>query len=175
MSKFTDKASNIKMVALDVDGVLTDGGIIYDNDGIESKRFSVRDGLGIRLLLDSGIKVGLITARKSAIVEKRAKELSLSFVHQGIKKKWPCLLAELEKEQITSAQCAFMGDDLLDLPILTKVGLAAAPDDAAHEVLEQVHWVADKAGGQGAVRDLAEMILKSQGKWSDIVSGLVAK
>ncbi|MBF0445587.1 MAG: HAD-IIIA family hydrolase [Magnetococcales bacterium] len=160
------------MVALDVDGVLTDGGIFFDNEGIETKRFSVRDGLGIRLLLDSGIKVGLITARKSAVVQKRAQELSLSFVHQGVKNKWPCLKAELDKEQITPLHCAFMGDDLLDLAILTKVGLATAPEDAAQEVLERVDWVAAKPGGRGAVRDLAEMILKSQGNWAEIVSRL---
>ncbi|MBF0193789.1 MAG: HAD hydrolase family protein [Magnetococcales bacterium] len=160
------------MVALDVDGVLTDGGILFDNDGVEAKRFSVRDGLGIRLLLDSGIKVGLITARKSAVVEKRAQELSLSFVHQGIKNKWPCLKAELDREKITPKQCAFMGDDLLDLPILTKVGLSTAPNDAAKEVLERVDWIAAKAGGQGAVRELAQMILKSQGSWDAIVSRL---
>ncbi len=167
-----ERASCIKMVALDVDGVLTDGGIIIDNAGIEAKRFSVRDGLGIRLLLDSGIKVGLITARRSQVVSRRAEELSLSFVHQGVKDKWRCLQEEMTHSAIDAQACAFMGDDLIDLAILTRVGLAAAPCDAAPEVLERVHWISDKPGGGGAVRHLAEGILQAQGLWSSHVTRL---
>ena len=165
-----DLAKKVKMVALDVDGVLTDGGIFIDNAAVEAKRFYVRDGLGIRLLLDSGIKVGLITARNSQVVSRRAQELSLSFVHQGVKEKWHCLQGEMERAGIESDACAFMGDDLIDLPILSKIGLATAPADAAPEVLERVHWVAQRPGGRGAVRDLAEEILKAQGMWAGIVS-----
>ncbi len=170
MSKFTELARRVRMVALDVDGVLTDGGIIIDNDGVETKRFYVRDGLGIRLLLDSGIIVGLITARRSDVVAKRAKELSLSFVHQGVKEKWSCLQEEMARHQVEPGACAFMGDDLIDLPILTRVGLATAPADAAFEVRERVHWVAENPGGRGAVRDLAEAILQAQERWTGIVS-----
>ncbi|MBF0358158.1 MAG: phenylphosphate carboxylase subunit delta [Magnetococcales bacterium] len=161
------------MVALDVDGVLSDGGISIDNSGIESKRFYVRDGLGIRLLLDSGIKVGLITARKSKVVEKRAKELSLTFVHQGVKDKWGCLQSEMEQAKLKSTECAFMGDDLIDLAILTKVGLATSPVDAAPEVINHVDWVSQKPGGSGAVRELAEEILKAQNMWDGIINRLI--
>jgi 3-deoxy-D-manno-octulosonate 8-phosphate phosphatase (KDO 8-P phosphatase) len=166
------QARRIQMVALDVDGVLTDGGIIIDNAGVEAKRFYVRDGLGIRLLLDSDIQVGLITARNSKVVSRRAEELRLSFVHQGVKDKWSCLQAEMERAGIAAQGCAFMGDDLIDLPILTRIGLATAPADAAPEVLKQVDWVASNPGGRGAVRDLAEAILQAQDKWAGIVSRL---
>ena len=174
MNNIYAQAKRIRMLALDVDGVLTDGGIIIDNGAVEAKKFFVRDGLGIRLLLDSGIKVGLITARNSQVVSKRAAELSLSFVHQGVKAKWSCLQAELQKEQITPQECAFMGDDLVDLPILTKIGLATAPADAVPEVKERVHWVARHPGGVGAVRELAEIILQAQGFWDGIVAGYTA-
>ncbi|MBF0401449.1 MAG: HAD hydrolase family protein [Magnetococcales bacterium] len=161
------------MVALDVDGVLTDGGIYLDNAGVESKRFYVRDGLGIRMLREAGLSVGLLTARHSPLVAQRAKELSLSFVHQGIKDKWSCLQEELAKAHLDPVHCAYMGDDLIDLKVLQKVGLSTAPGDADPEVCRRVHWVAGAWGGRGAVRELAENILRTQNRWDNILSALL--
>ncbi|MBF0415528.1 MAG: HAD-IIIA family hydrolase [Magnetococcales bacterium] len=164
----------IRVVALDCDGVLTDGGIHLDGAGQESKRFHVTDGLGIRLLLDAGIAVGLISARQSQAVSRRGEELSLSFVHQGVRgSKWLCLQAELMKLGCDASQCAAMGDDLVDLDILCRVGLASAPRDAAEEVQRRVHWVASASGGHGAVRELAEGLLMSQGRWETTVARFI--
>ncbi|MEO5340005.1 MAG: hypothetical protein H7837_05710 [Magnetococcus sp. MYC-9] len=161
----TQRAIAVRMVALDVDGVLTDGGIYLDANGVESKRFHVRDGLGIRLLLQAGMRVGVVTARHSALVAHRARELSLSFVHQGVQDKWECLQRELAKAGLDPVHCAFMGDDWVDLPVLDQVGLATAPGDADPEVRRRVHWVATALGGQGAVRELAENLLRTHGRW----------
>ncbi|HIJ85757.1 MAG TPA: HAD-IIIA family hydrolase, partial [Magnetococcales bacterium] len=151
------------MLALDVDGVLTDGVIHLDAEGHEHKRFHVTDGLGIRLLLEAGLRVGLITARRSVAVAKRAEELSLSFAHMGVRGgKWQCLQGELLKGGIRPDQCACMGDDLIDLEMLCRVGLATAPMDARPEVKQRVHWVASLPGGRGAVRELAEGLLMAQ-------------
>lgn len=168
-----ERATPIRMVALDVDGVLTDGGIYLDNNGVESKRFYVRDGLGIRLLRESGLLVGLLTARQSPLVAHRAKELSLSFVHQGIQDKWACLQDELAKAGLDPVHCAYMGDDLIDLKVLQKVGLSTAPGDADPEVCRRVHWVATACGGRGAVRELAENILRTQNRWGNMLATLL--
>lgn len=167
------RAEQIRMLVLDVDGVLTDGGISLDHNGEESKRFHVRDGMGIRLLLQAGFVVGLITARSSPAVAKRAKELSLSFVHQGVKNKWACLQNELEKAQLNPVQCAYMGDDWVDLGVLLRVGLATAPADAEKEVQKRVHWVANRNGGFGAVRELSENLLHSQNQWEKSISAFI--
>lgn len=167
-----ERAANIRMVVLDVDGVLTDGGIYLGEQGLELKRFYVRDGLGLRLLLQAGFIVGILTARQSSLVTERARELSLSFVHQGVKNKWACLRHELEKANLSPNQCAYMGDDLVDLQVLQRVGLATAPADADSEVLRRVHWVAEQKGGQGAVRSLAEKLLQTQFRWETIVATL---
>ncbi len=137
---------------------------------MESKRFYVRDGLGIRLLLEAGITVGCITARNSPLVTQRGTELGLSFVHQGIKEKWHCLQNEINGRGLVPRQCAFMGDDLIDLPILSRVGLASAPADADPEVVHRVHWLARRKGGWGAVRELAEGLLRAKGIWDRAVS-----
>lgn len=169
-SDIIKKAKEIKMVALDVDGVLTDGGIILDDHGTQSKRFYVRDGLGIRLMLQSGLKVGLLTARQSNLVTIRSQELSLSFVHQGVHDKWACLQEELQKTGLTPQQCAFMGDDWVDLPVLNRVGLSSAPLDADTEVRNRVDWISTKKGGHGAVRELAEKLLHAQNKWTSLLA-----
>lgn len=171
----TERATSIRMVVLDVDGVLTDGSIYFDENGLESKRFHVRDGMGIRLLLQADFIVGVLTARQSTMVTQRAKELSLSFVHQGVKDKWACLQHELEKAALSAKQCAYMGDDLLDLRVLQHVGLATAPADADSEVRNRVHWVATQKGGKGAVRELAKNLLHTQKKWHAIVSTFVVE
>ena len=166
---FLKRAAAVRLVVLDVDGVLTDGGLYLDDDNRQSKRFFVRDGLGIRLLIDAGIAVGLITGRRSKVVEHRAAELNLSFFHQGVDDKGPQLDAELKARGLEAAACAYMGDDLIDLGVLSRVGLATAPADAVQEVRDRVHWVAPHGGGHGAVRALAEGILSAQGRWAESV------
>jgi 3-deoxy-D-manno-octulosonate 8-phosphate phosphatase (KDO 8-P phosphatase) len=168
-----ERLDRIRVVALDVDGVLTDGGLLIGQQGELGKRFHVRDGMGMRLLMEAGIRVGLITARYSRIVTRRAAELDLTFVHQGIRDKWDCLASELNRQGIPPDACAFMGDDLQDLRVMSQVGLSAAPADGARDVRERVHWVSACNGGQGAVRDLAEWILRTQGRWSAIVEARV--
>nr|CRH08021.1 3-deoxy-D-manno-octulosonate 8-phosphate phosphatase [Candidatus Magnetococcus massalia] len=165
-----DKGRRIRLIALDVDGVLTDGGIYYGNAGEELKRFHVRDGLGVRLMVDAGIQVGVITARRSELVARRAKELGMTFIHQGVKDKWHCFEQQITQLNIPLEQCGFMGDDLIDLPILTRVGLATTPADGHAEVKKRVDWVAPQPGGNGAVRALADQILQLQGHWDGVLA-----
>ncbi|MBF0189237.1 MAG: HAD hydrolase family protein [Magnetococcales bacterium] len=164
------RAATVRLVALDVDGVLTDGGIIWDENGVETKRFSVRDGMGIRLLLDAGYSVGIITARRSRLVERRAEELSLTFLHQKVDNKWSCLHNELQSRGLSPEHVAFMGDDLVDLPVLRRVGFGAAPADAVQDVVHAAHWQSSQGGGHGAVRQMAETLLKASGRWEKAVS-----
>ncbi|OSM01627.1 KdsC family phosphatase [Magnetofaba australis] len=172
--QLAERAAKIRLLALDVDGVLTDGGIYLDNAGGEMKRFNVQDGLGARLLLDAGVAVGVITARKSDLVARRARELKLAFAHQGAHEKWACLEQEMATRGLTADQCAFMGDDLVDLGVMSRVGLAACPANAHEETRRRSHWQASAAGGEGAVRELADHILRAQGRWDEIVAAMVA-
>ncbi|MEG3639396.1 KdsC family phosphatase [Magnetococcus sp. PR-3] len=167
------RLKEIRLVALDVDGVLTDGGIYYGNQGEELKRFYVQDGLGIRLMLDAGIHVGLITARQSQLVARRGAELKMSFVHQGVKEKWGCLREEMTRLGVEPSQCAYMGDDLIDLSILTRVGVSTTPADGHMAVQERVDWVAPKPGGAGAVRALSDVVLQTQGVWDTIMARMI--
>ncbi|MBF0625342.1 MAG: hypothetical protein HQL82_11120 [Magnetococcales bacterium] len=164
------RARAVRLVVLDVDGVLTDGGLYLLEDGGEAKRFHVRDGQGIRSLIEAGIPVGWITARQSKLVERRARELDISFLHQGVQRKWTLLDGILGERRLPPEACAYMGDDLVDLETLGRVGLAAAPADAHPEVLGAAHWIAAAAGGQGAVRELADGILLHQGRWEAILA-----
>lgn len=156
----------IKLVALDVDGVLTDGSIHLDADGRELKRFHVADGLGIKHLRDQGLEVAIISGRASPAVAARARELGIAHVHQGVPDKLAVLGQLLEQLGLTPGQVAYMGDDLPDLTVLRQVGFAVAPADARPEALAAARWVTRAPGGQGAVRELAEHLLRAQGKWS---------
>ncbi|MBF0143441.1 MAG: hypothetical protein HQL59_08285 [Magnetococcales bacterium] len=169
------RARSVRLLGLDVDGVMTDGGIVLTSGGDESKRFDVRDGLGLRLLLDAGVVVGIITGRSSGVVARRGAELGLAFVHQGVTDKWSCLEAEIQARGIAVGACAYMGDDLPDLPLLLRVGLGAAPADAHWEVRRRVDWVSDRAGGRGAVRQLCEGILVAQGRWEGVLRRLTGE
>jgi 3-deoxy-D-manno-octulosonate 8-phosphate phosphatase (KDO 8-P phosphatase) len=165
-----ERARRVRLVLLDVDGVLTDGKILVHADGTESKTFDIRDGTGIVLAQKAGVRVGLLSARQSASTTERANQLRITIVRQGALDKlttYEALCAELGLED---RDVAFMGDDLLDLPVLSRVGLAAAPADAVPEVRAIVHWVSHARGGDGAVRELAEMVLKSQGRWDALVA-----
>lgn len=164
------KAKMIKLVALDMDGTLTDGSIIICADGEMFKRFNVKDGLGITAAKRYGLRIAVITGRKGPIVQRRADELGIgSDVMSGIAAKKQALLALTEKYNLTLDNIAFMGDDLNDLPALLIAGLSAAPADAAEDVKRRVDFIAPHKGGQGAVRDLLELILKAGGFWQAIV------
>lgn len=163
------KASAIKIVGFDVDGVLTDGRIIVHDDGQESKNFHSRDGLGLKFLMRCGIEPVIITGRQSRVVEIRANDLGISELHQSVADKWPVFEDILKRRGLEPHQAAFAGDDLIDLPIMTRVGLAMAPADASAEVLAAAHYISRFNGGQGAVRQMVEFILKAQGRWEEVV------
>lgn len=154
---------------MDVDGVLTDNSIIYYETNKDIKVFSARDGLGIEMLHHIGIKTGIISGRVSPIVEYRAKELGISEIKQGIKDKKSCLSDLMQKYSLSSEEVLYMGDDLIDLPILLQVGLSVAAADAHPEVLERVHCVCQSPGGKGAVREVADLLIKAQGKWEEVL------
>ncbi len=149
---------------MDIDGTLTDGSILIGPDGEVMKRFSVRDGLGLRLLADAGIELAIVTARQSAIVRQRAAELRIGRVHQGVKDKRQMVEQLCAELGLSPAQAAFAGDDWPDLPAMRACGLAVAPADAEPAVLAAAHWVAPRRGGHGALRDVAEFILAAQGR-----------
>ncbi len=159
------RAANVSLVILDVDGVLTDGRLYFGAQGEALKVFDVRDGHGIKLLRQAGIEVAILSSRRSEIVEVRARELGIVHVLQGEADKCAGFERLLAEMNTTPAQCAFIGDDWPDLPVLTKVGLAAAVADARPEVRRIAHWIAPAEGGRGAVRQLAEFILRAQGKF----------
>ena len=159
-----NRAAKVKLLALDVDGTLSDGRLWYGADGKEIKSFHVLDGLGMKLLRDHHIEVALITARESPIVQQRARELGLRHVYQASRDKHESLMHLCQAISVKPEQIAYMGDDLPDLPVLRVVGLATAPANAHPWVRGVVHWVTQQRGGEGAVRELCDAILISQGK-----------
>lgn len=165
---FRDKAKLIKMLLLDVDGVLTDGTFERHGDD-EVKRFHSRDGIGFALARRAGLKIGLISGRSSRAVEHRARELKLHFVRLGTDDKLSAFQHALEQEGLSEEQVAFMGDDLPDLPVLSRAGLSAAVADAHAEVKSRVHYVTRARGGFGAVRELIDEILDAQGLLQDLI------
>jgi 3-deoxy-D-manno-octulosonate 8-phosphate phosphatase (KDO 8-P phosphatase) len=166
------KAAPIRLVLFDVDGVLTDGTILLHADGSEAKRFGIRDGAGIVLAQRAGLTIGLLSARRSAPTAHRAAELGISLVRQGVSSKLQAYAQILAELRLRDEEVAYMGDDLLDLPVLARAGFAAAPGDARPEVRSRVHWVSAAPGGCGAARELLEVILRAQGKWDAIVREL---
>ena len=159
------RLAKIKLLILDVDGVMTDGRIIFDSNGIESKFFNVKDGHGIKMLQRSGIEIGIISGRESRVVANRATELGITQVYQKSLDKLVPYRQMLEATGVSDEQVAFMGDDVIDIPLLRRVGFAAAPADAVSEVLPFAHFVAKNRGGWGAVRELCDLIMKAQGTW----------
>lgn len=152
------KLSKIKLLLLDVDGILTDCRIFFDPNGEWRRFFSIRDGYGIKLLLDNGFQVGIITASKSKDIAERAKMLKLTYFYEGSLDKEPAYQEILIKSGLTAEQVAYMGDDLFDLPILTQVGFAATVADAMEEVKNKVHYIAKRPAGNGAVREVCDLI-----------------
>lgn len=172
--ELADKIMAVKLVVFDVDGVLTDGRIIFSNSGEETKLFDVKDGHGIKILMRMGIDVAIITARESEVVRRRARDLGINHVFQGIKDKKKSLEELVKASGITPGEMAYMGDDIIDLPVLKRVVFSAAVADAVTEVIERVDYVAQRPGGRGAARELAELILKVQGKWDEVMKPYLA-
>lgn len=163
------KINAVKLLALDVDGVMTDGRIIYDDEGKETKVFDVKDGHGIKLLMRAGIDVAIITARESNVVLHRAKNLGIELVYQKAMDKVAALEDILKRKGLISEQVAYIGDELVDIPLLRKVGFAIAVRDAVKDVKKYVDYVTVKNGGCGAVREVCELILKTQGRWAEVM------
>ena len=164
-----NKLAGIRLLLLDVDGVLTDGGITYNDEGIETKTFSVKDGLGIRLLMDAGIRVGIVTGRRAGALAHRCENLGIDLLLHGISDKGAALSGICEKTGTRPPEIAFMGDDLPDLPIMKRVGLSIAVADASPEVRSAADLVTEARGGRGAVREVAERLLKAAGKWDAVL------
>jgi 3-deoxy-D-manno-octulosonate 8-phosphate phosphatase (KDO 8-P phosphatase) len=165
------KASHIKLLLLDVDGVLTDGVVTIHADGSESKAFGIRDGIAMVWAQRAGLTVGLLSARHSATTPHRAAQLGVTIVQQGVLNKVEGYDRIVDGAGVSDAEVAYMGDDIVDLAVLARVGLSAAPADAVQEVRDRVDWVSRAKGGGGAVRELVEMILKAQNRWDPIVAG----
>jgi 3-deoxy-D-manno-octulosonate 8-phosphate phosphatase (KDO 8-P phosphatase) len=170
----SDACRRVELILSDVDGVLTDGGIWYDNQGIELKGFHIRDGLGIKLWQRAGFRFGLLTARTSHIVKLRASELNLELVRQGFEDKLPVALEMIRNCGLALEQVCYIGDDLTDLPVIRRVGLGVAVADAATEVRSAAAFVTELPGGRGAVRELIETILKAKSRWEDAIQRYLA-
>lgn len=157
------RAAAVRLLVLDVDGVLTDGRLYFGADGQEFKAFHIRDGLGIKLLERAGVAVAVITGRRSAAVERRMRELGIAHLYQGVDDKLAVFADLLARLQFTAQQTAYVGDDLVDLPVMRQVGLAVAVGDADPFLCRHAHWQTTSPGGQGAVREVCELLLAAQG------------
>jgi len=164
------RAAELEWLLCDVDGVLTDGGLFYDRKGPALLRFHVRDGLGLKLAQRAGLQVGVFSGRASGALERRATELKLDALMMGVEDKPAEFAAFLERHNTVAGRVAFIGDDLPDLMVLGRCGLSFAPADAAAEVRTVVHRVMETAGGQGAVREAVEIILRARGIWDQLFS-----
>jgi YrbI family 3-deoxy-D-manno-octulosonate 8-phosphate phosphatase len=165
----TDACRRVELILSDVDGVLTDGTIWYDNQGVELKGFHIRDGLGIKLWQRAGFRFGVLTARTSHIVKLRTSELGIDIVRQGFEDKLPTALEIIRECGLRPEQVCYIGDDLTDLPVIRSVGLGSAVADAAAEVRAAAGYVTQLPGGKGAVRELVETILKAKSRWDEAV------
>jgi 3-deoxy-D-manno-octulosonate 8-phosphate phosphatase (KDO 8-P phosphatase) len=160
----------VTAVILDIDGVLTDGRIGYGSDDNEIKFFDVKDGHGIKLLLRTGIKVGVFSGRSSAANQRRADELGLAFIYQGEKNKKEAFRRVLNEQGLTAEQVLYIGDDLVDLPVMRQAGIAVAVADAVTDAKAAADWITAAPGGRGAVREVAEWLLKQQGRWDEVTA-----
>ncbi len=168
-SALADKIGKVKVLILDVDGVLTDGRIVISDDGQETKCFNVRDGHGLKMIRRAGVEVMFLTGRKSRVVEHRARELGVERLYQGALDKLAVLQEILNSTGLSPGQVAYMGDDIVDLPVLRRAGFSVTVSDAHEDVLKAVDLVTKNPGGRGAVREVCEIILKVQGKWEGLM------
>ncbi len=169
MTNAEQRAAAVRLLVLDVDGVLTDGRLYFGADGEALKVFDVRDGLGVKMLREAGIEVAILSSRSSPVVERRAKELGIAPVVQGATDKGAGFAALAQALRLTPAQCGYIGDDWPDLAALAQAGFAATVSDASPEVKRISHWISEAPGGRGAVRELAEFILRAQGRFGDVL------
>lgn len=167
-----DKLKKIKLVLLDVDGVLTQGQVIYNDKGEETKIFNVRDGLGIRLLQEAGVEVGIITGRRSKALVHRCENLNIKYLMDGIRDKDDAFKTLLKKTNSSQNQTLFMGDDLPDLPVMRKAGVSVAVADAHEIVKKRADMITTACGGRGAVREISEAILKAKDIWEPLIDRL---
>ena len=167
------QARRLEWILLDADGVLTDGRLIYGPEGEQWKVFDVRDGAGLKMAQKAGLKVGILSGRTSEALRCRAGELALDALMMGRPEKASAFAEFLAAHQASSEQVAYMGDDLLDLPVLLRCGLSFAPSDAAPEVRERVHRVVQHRGGRGAVREMCEILLRARGAWEPLLAPLL--
>lgn len=163
------RAAQVKLLLLDVDGVLTNGTLIFSSEGEESKGFNTQDGFGIRLLQDAGVETGVITARKSTAVTKRCENLQIRYIYQGDNNKLAAYNDIMSKSGLKPVEICYMGDDWLDLVLLNRVGFAVAPANAVTEVKEAAHYITCRCGGEGAVRELCDLVLKAKGLHSQLL------
>jgi 3-deoxy-D-manno-octulosonate 8-phosphate phosphatase (KDO 8-P phosphatase) len=161
-------AGRVRLLVVDVDGVLTDGRIVLDNQGNELKFFHVRDGHGLKLLQRAGIEVAIVTGRESAVVERRAAELGIRLVHQGSKRKLEAFESILRETGLREDEVAYVGDDIVDVPVMRRAGFSAAVADAEEYVKEAAMYVTERPGGRGAVREITDLILQAGGHWDAV-------
>jgi 3-deoxy-D-manno-octulosonate 8-phosphate phosphatase (KDO 8-P phosphatase) len=171
---FESRARRIKLLLMDCDGVLTDGRLWLMADGDEQKTFHARDGQGISLCHHAGLKTGIITGRTSSAVDRRAQDLKISYVRQEAKDKIKALDEILAEAGVSANECAYIGDDVADIPVMQRVGFAAAVADAVPETKQAAHYVTELKGGHGAVREVCDLILKAQGKWDEVMERFLA-
>ncbi len=167
--KPAQRCQSLRLIMADVDGVLTNGGVTYNNQGVESKTFYIRDGLGIKLWRKAGGKFAIITGRNSHVVQLRAEELGIDAVRQGIEEKRKTAQEIMQQFGVEPAHAAYIGDDLPDLAVMRMVGFAVAPADAAQEVRDAAHHITELPGGRGCVREMIEFILQNQKRWGDVI------
>ena len=164
MQDIMEKAAHIRLVIFDVDGVLTDGSLYIGDDGQEYKAFNSLDGHGMKMLQNAGVQIGIITGRSSEVVRIRMQSLGIDHVYQGARDKLPAYLDLKQKLGLEDEQIAYVGDDVVDLPVMTRVGLAVAVQDAHPFAKQHAHWTTPTAGGQGAGREVCELLMSAQGK-----------
>jgi 3-deoxy-D-manno-octulosonate 8-phosphate phosphatase (KDO 8-P phosphatase) len=165
-----ERLIKIRLLLLDVDGVMTDGRIVYDNNGVETKAFDVKDGHGLKLLQRAGMRIGIITGRQSRVVDFRAQELGIDILYQKVKDKLVPYNELLQLMGLNDEEVAYIGDDIVDLPLLRRVGFAVTVADAAPELKAHVHYVTTRPGGRGAVREVCDLILKKTGRWEGVTA-----
>jgi len=164
------RAARVKVMIFDVDGVLTDGSLTYDANGEITKTFFVLDGLGIQLLNRTGVRTAIISARRSPIVDRRASDLGITHVFQGQHDKRLAFAELLEQTGVTAEECGYIGDDVIDLPLLTRVGFAVTVPSGHPEVQHRAHYVTKSAGGRGAVREVCDMVMRAQGTYEQALA-----
>ncbi|MFP3549327.1 HAD family hydrolase [Paraburkholderia sp. SIMBA_049] len=165
-----ERASRVKLMIFDVDGVLTDGSLLFTAEGDTMKAFNSMDGHGAKLLREAGIDTAIITGRRSGIVEKRAENLRITHVYQGVEHKLAAFEQLLKETGRTPEECGYMGDDWVDLAVMLKVGFAAAPANSHPEVIARAHWVSEARGGHGAVREVCDALLRAQGRYDALLA-----